>query len=205
MLKSRVTEIILAAMYLRHGFSIEALTDQLKLMKIVAPYLSGGVFDSPYKFLKKYDAMKSGLRKLFLCHKCSVELECDEKTGNPVNDQPCGHVFKKNKACYSLFVPIGPQISYYIEHHLNDSTAQIGDRRRRPKPLPFSGTSMRHKLMRRVNLISHLVWELLTKHNTKCDGRTSFCLASIMVTGSLDLNNLSSHALKCLISLKTLE
>ena len=127
MLKSQVTEIILAAMYLRHGFSIEALTDQLKLMKIVAPFLSGGVFDSPYKFLKKYDAMKSGLRKLFLCHKCSVELECDEKTGNPVNDQPCGHVFKKNKACYSLFVPIGPQISYYIEHHLNDSTAQIGD------------------------------------------------------------------------------
>ena len=55
MLKSQVTEIILAAMYLRHGFSIEALTDQLKLMKIVAPFLSGGVFDSPYKFLKKYD------------------------------------------------------------------------------------------------------------------------------------------------------
>ena len=72
MLKSQVTEIILAAMYLRHGFSIEALTDQLKLMKIVAPYLSGGVFDSPYKFLKKYDAMKSGLKKLFLCHKCSA-------------------------------------------------------------------------------------------------------------------------------------
>lgn len=126
-MKSRVTEIILAAMYLRHGFSIEALSDHLKLLKIVAPsLLSGGAFDSPYKFLKKYDAMKSGLKKLFLCHKCSVELECDEKTGNPVNDQPCGHVFKKNKACYSLFVPIEPQITYY-ENHLNDSSAQIGD------------------------------------------------------------------------------
>ena len=34
---------------------------------------------------------------------------------------------KKTKACYSLFVPVGPQISYYIENHQNDSATVIGD------------------------------------------------------------------------------
>ena len=114
-------------MYLKHGFSKEALADQLKLMKLISPCLSGGVFDSPYKFLKKYDAMTNGLTKLFFCNVSETEMDCDPKTGNPVLNQACGHPFQKSKASYSVFLPLQPQIAYFIENHLNDSSKPIDD------------------------------------------------------------------------------
>jgi len=108
-------------MYLRHNFSKAALEDQLKLVKILVPSLGQALFDSPYKFLKKYDAIKNGINKLLMCEVCSVQLLCDSKTGNPLKEQPCGHKFLKQKACYSIFLPIEPQLTYYIEnHHLRD-------------------------------------------------------------------------------------
>ena len=113
-------------MYLKHGFSKAALSDQLKLLKIFAPYIAdGNVFNSTYTFLKKYDSMKNGMKKFFFCEKCLVELVCDPQTGNPVAQQACGHPFSKRRACYSLSIPLEPQIAYFIENHINDSSKPI--------------------------------------------------------------------------------
>lgn len=104
-------------MYLKHGFSRSALEDQLKLLKIAAPSLAGDFLRSPYLFLKKYDAMKMGLRKKFLCQTCCVELKYNQKNGNPLKDQPCGHRFIKEAACYALFLPVEPQLEFFIRNY----------------------------------------------------------------------------------------
>lgn len=73
-LKSRVAELIIGGMYLKHDLSKSALDDQLKLQRIFNPHLIGDIFRSPYMFLKKYDAMKVGVKKKFLCQTCLREL-----------------------------------------------------------------------------------------------------------------------------------
>lgn len=104
-------------MYLKHGMSNSALDDHLKLLRIAMPNLAGNFFRSPYLFLKKYDSMKKGLRKMFLCQVCSRELIYNPKNGNPTKDQPCGHRFVKETASYALFLPVEPQLEFYIRHY----------------------------------------------------------------------------------------
>ena len=116
-LKSRVAELIIGGMYLKHGLSKSALDDQLKLQRILNPNLLGETFRSPYMFLKKYDAMKVGVKKKFLCHTCLHELSYNTKNGNPIKDQPCGHKFVKENASYALFLPPEPQLEFYVKHY----------------------------------------------------------------------------------------
>ena len=126
-LKNEIAGIIVAALHIRHNSSKLELEHHLKLLNIMVPGL-GSSFASPYKFLKKYEALKNGMKKLFFCAVCSVELLCELKTGNPIKQQPCGHKFSKSKACYAVFIPIESQIAYYIKnYHQKDSTTPINE------------------------------------------------------------------------------
>ena len=114
-LKSRVAELIIGGMYLKHGLSKSALDDQLKLQRILNPNLLGETFRSPYMFLKKYDAMKVG--EEFPLPHLLTRIIVQYKNGNPIKDQPCGHKFVKENASYALFLPPEPQLEFYVKHY----------------------------------------------------------------------------------------
>ena len=79
------------------------------------------IFTSPYLFNKKFAHLKQEIKKVFLCKSCSKNLKTD-KNGNPIENQPCGHRYKKHEkefhdGCYTIILPVEEQVRYFKKHH----------------------------------------------------------------------------------------
>ena len=111
-----------SAFYIKHGLSTSALNDLLALLRITMPREDlKNIFTSPYLFNKKFAHLKQEIKKVFLCKSCSKNLKTD-KNGNPIENQPCGHRYKKHEkefhdGCYTIILPVEEQVRYFIKHH----------------------------------------------------------------------------------------
>lgn len=135
--RTRQIRLLSAAFYLKHRLSQTALDDFLKVLLVASPDLAHEKdIKSPYLFLKKYNQLKEGLRRIFPCKVCLKPLS-NGTDGFPTKFQPCGHVYSKDTAdgCYTLILPIEPQLRFFVEHYGENltrcnqqtSSTKIGD------------------------------------------------------------------------------
>ena len=116
--------LLSVAMYLGSGLTKTALSQHLKILQI-ASAVDCVEHSSVHMLLSDYKHLKFKTNKIWVCYhkKCSSILKTNkgekEKHEKPILKQPCGHNYLEDqrKDCYVLFLPIGKQVKYFIEHH----------------------------------------------------------------------------------------
>jgi DNA-directed RNA polymerase subunit RPC12/RpoP len=70
-----------------------ALGHHLQILQVACTSLDRE-FSSVHNFKKKYESLKLGIKKIYVCQTCDANLINDE-SGQPFEMQPCGHKFLK--------------------------------------------------------------------------------------------------------------